>query len=371
MVTLAGAALGCSCLVVAWPCPGSAQTERWTLERTVTIGDHSDPELGLTRVGDVFVVGERLFVAQRREQRLRIFSLAGDFIGFLGGRGEGPGEFSDVSGTGARDGLVWVFDRLLGRLQYFDPDGRYQSSVRIRGHPVLPMGSALVRSVLADGSMLVTFLREAATLAANRPEHVIRFDAAGIARDTVSVLVGRTAVLNVGSFFTSLPVSYRSLFAPSADGSGFVIVHREAATSAAPHTFRVIRFDDRADTAWARDIPYDPIPVPSEWRSRHLQERRDLSAPEMRVLERAYRTLEFFPPLWGVWAGADGTTWLYVRTGVDSFELEMLDPAGRSVARVQPPPRGSMKWAGTDAMWFVEWDELDVPYLVRYAIRRP
>ena len=370
-VTLAGAALGCSCLVVASPCPGSAQTERWTLERTVTIGDHSDPELGLTRVGDVFVVGERLFVAQRREQRLRIFSLAGDFIGFLGGRGEGPGEFSDVSGTGVRDGLVWVFDRLLGRLQYFDPDGRYQSSVRIRGHPVLPMGSALVRSVLADGSMLVTFLRDAVILAANRPEHVIRFDAAGIARDTVSVLVGRTAVLKVGSFFTSLPESYRSLFEPSADGSGFVVVHREAATSAGPHTFRVIRFDARADTAWARDIPYDPIPVPSEWRSRHLKERHDLSPPEMRVLERAYRTLEFFPPLRGVGTGADGTTWLYVRTGVDSFEWEVLDPSGRSVARVQPPPRGNMRWAGTDAMWFVERDELDVPYLVRYAIRRP
>ena len=80
-------------------------------------------------------------------------------------------------------------------------------------------------------------------------------------RDTVSVLVGRGDALKLGRtsrggvMFTVLPESYRSLFASSADGSGFVVVHRRAATIAEPHTFRVIRFDARADTAWVRDIP--------------------------------------------------------------------------------------------------------------------
>ena len=376
---LAGAALGCSCLVAASPCAGSAQLERWTLERTITIGDHSDPELGLTWVGDVIVNGERLFVEQSDEERLRIFSLTGDFLGFLGGRGEGPGEFREVNGIGVRDGLVWVSDRLMGRVQYFDPGGRYDSSIRIRGHPSLPMGRFHVRAVLADKSMLVTMLADMVERAAypDRPEHVIRIDARGSLLDTVSVLVGRGGALKLGRDsqggfnFTALPESYRSLFAPSADGSGFVIVHREAAASAEPDTFRVIRFDARADTAWVRDIPYNPIPVSSEWRSRHLEERSDWEAPLLRVLEAAYRSLEFFPPVRVVRAGADGTTWLNVRTGEDSSEWEVLDSSGHSVARVESPPRGRMRWAGTDALWFVEEDELDVPYLVRYAIRRP
>ena len=373
MATLAVAALGCSCLVAATPCSGSAQVERWTLERTITIGDHSDPELGLTWVRDVIVYGERLFVMQHREHRLRIFSLAGDFQGFLGGRGEGPGEFQEVNGMGVRDGLVWVSDRLRGRVQYFELEGRYASSIRIRGHPTLSMGDMRVRAVLADGSMLVTFLRYATEDAAfpDRPQHVIRLNAQGSLRDTVSVLAGRSGALKLGRTFTWLPESYRSLFAPSADGSGFVVVHREAATSAEPHAFRVIRFDARADTAWVRDIPYDPIPVSSEWRSRHVEERSDLSAPLLRVLEAAYRNLEFFPPVGDVQAGADGSTWLLVRTGADSSEWEVLDAFGRSLARVEPPPRGRMMWAGTDSLWFVEEDELDVPYLVRYAIRRP
>lgn len=377
--TFAWASLGCLCLVAASLCPVSAQVERWTLERTITIGDSADPELGLTRVGDVIVHDERLFVAQPDELRLQIFSVVGDFLGFLGGRGEGPGEFGDVSGIGVRDGLVWVSDRLMGRVQYFDPGGRYVSSIRTRGHPTLPMGWVRVRALLADGSMLVTNPLDVVKLAASpeRPEHVIRFDARGSLRDTVSVLVGRANALKLGRTsrggvrFTLLPESYRSLFAPSADGSGFVVVHREAATGAEPHTFRVIRFDARADTAWARDISYNPIPVSSKWRSRNLKKRRSLSASLLRVLERAYLTLEFFPPVRAVRAGADGATWLLVRTGADSSEWEVLDPFGHSLARVEPPPRGRMTWAGTDALWFVEEDELDVPYLVQYAIRRP
>ena len=212
----------------------------------------------------------------------------------------------------------------------------------------------------------------------DRPEHVIRLDARGTLQDTVSALVGRAGAIGLGSpssggfTFTVLPESYRSLFAPSADGSGFVVVHREAAGSAEPHTFRVIRFGARADTAWARDIPYTPIPVSSEWRSRNLDEQGDgEEAPLVRELERAYRKLKFFPPVGAARTGADGTTWLLVRTGVDSSEWEVLDPSGRSVARVETPPTGWLRWAGTDALWFLEYDELDIPYLVQYAIRRP
>ena len=299
-----------------------------------------------------------------------VASVAGD---------RGPGEFSDVGRMGVRDGQVWVADGAMGRVQYFEPGGSYASSIRVWGHPTLPVGSFDVRSVLADGSMLVTKSRRVPDLAnyPDRPEHVIRLDARGSLQDTLAALVGRAGVIGLGSpkrggyTFTVLPESYRSLFAPSADGSGFVVVHRETAGSAEPHTFRVIRFDAKADTSWARDIPYTPVPVSSEWRSRNLAEHGDLDAHLVRALERAYRKLDLFPPVGAARAGADGTTWLLVRTGVDSSEWEVLDPSGRSVARVDPPPRGRMRWAGTDALWFLEHDELDIPYLVQYAIRRP
>ena len=378
-------ALACFC--AASPLPASGQLEQWTLERTVRIGDALDPETGLTRVGDVIVLGDRLLVAQPMEQRLRIFSLAGDFLGFIGRDGEGPGEFQRVGSVGLHDGRVWIHDSVSRSLKYFDTEGRFVSSAGIRGHPTLRASRARVQGVLEDGSMLVTDAEMADELVESplKPGAVVRFDPDGLLRDTVAMILGRTNIVELSDgrsgwrSYTSIPVSYRSLRSVAPDGSGFVVVHRTGAPSAALHTFRVMRFDARADTAWARDVPYDPIRVPRAWRSRHVEEDvRDNAegarVPEGRIrqaLERAYGRLEFFPPVGDVQAGADGTTWLLLRTGVESFEWEVLEESGRSVARVDPPSRGTMRWADAESLWFVERDELGVPYLVRYVIRRP
>ena len=373
------AVLACAGGVAAFPFSGSGQVARWTLERTVTIGDALDPETGLTRVGSVIGHSGRLLVGQPREQRIRIFSQEGDLLGFIGRQGEGPGEFEWVSGMGLHRGFVWVNDRVLRRIQYFDGEYRVVSSRRMRGHPTLRSNPPLVRGILPDGSMIAALGRLVPQIVAfpDRPEPVIRFDPEGRLRDTVAVLTGRDNDVKIprerGSVaFLSLPGSDRSLFEAAPDGSGFAVVHRETATSDERHTYRVIRFDSRADTAWAHTFPYDPIPVSRAWRSRNLEARaRGENAHGRRVLERAYDALKFFPPIDDLHAGADGTTWLLVRTGVDSFEWEVLDDSGRVTARLAPPAAGRIKWSDADAAWFTETDELDVPYLVRYAIHRP
>ena len=371
------AALACL-VVVASPIPGTAQSERWTLERTIMIGSALDPDAGLSQVGNVLVDGDRLLVAQPLEQRVRIFSTEGDFLGFKGRQGEGPGEFEWVSGMGLRDELVWVHDEVLRRVQHFDDEGRLVSSVRIRGHPTLPVNSPRVRAVLPDGSMIVGHARSVVEIAAfpDRPDLLLRFDSEGLPYDTAAILTGRDTQVKLpregrSVAYLSLPGSSRSLFESAPDGSGFVVVHRETASGDEPHTYRVIRFDARADTAWARDFRYDPIPVSAAWRARELKaEAQGENARARRILERAYDALKFLPPIEDVEVGADGSTWLLVRTGTDSFEWEVLDPSGHPLARVAPIPRGGLRWAGADSLWFLEHDELDVPYLVRYAVHR-
>ena len=376
------ALLAAAQLVAASPWPGSAQVERWTLERTVTIGDALDPETGLTRVGDVIVMGDRLLVTQDLERRVRVFSLTGDFLGFVGRGGEGPGEFRSMGRMGLHDGRMWI-DSGSRRVQYFDAEGRLVSSERIEGHPAL-FGTRL-QGVLQDGSRLFKHNASAGELVESppKPEAVVLFDPEGLPRHTVAMIVGRSGITQfVGSGWTSyvsIPESYRSLLSVAPDGSGFVVVHRTGATSAEPHTFRVIRFDARADTAWAHEVPYDPIRVPREWRSRHVDEYvRDYDEfpgfPQGRVRqawERAFDRLQFFPPVGDIQAGTDGTTWLLLRTGVETSQWEVLDESGRSVARVDPPPRGRIRWADAESLWFFELGEFDVPYLVRYVIRRP
>ena len=90
-----------------------------------------------------------------------------------------------------------------------------------------------------------------------------------------------------------------------------------------------------------------------------------------RAWERAYGKLQFFPPVGDVRAGADGTTWILLRTGVESSEWEVLDESGHSIARAGPAPLGRIRWADADSLWFFEHGGLGIPYLVRYAIRRP
>ena len=269
------------CLCAASPLPASGQPERWTLERTVTIGDALDPETGLTLVGGVIVRGDRLFLAQPFEKRLRVYSLAGDFLGFVGRDGEGPGEFRSVDGMGLLDGRVWVHDYDLARLQYFDAEGRLVSSVLVRGHPSLRQDGAMIRGILAGGSRLVRYSASAneEVQSPTMPRALLLFDPEGRPPDTVAMMVGRSSVVQLTdgretgwARYAFLPESYRSLLSVAPDGSGFVVVHRTGATSAEPHTFRVIRFDARADTAWTREVPYDPIRVPGAWRSRHVDE---------------------------------------------------------------------------------------------------
>ena len=375
------------CLCAASPLPASGQPERWKLERTVTIGDALDPETGLTLVGGVIVRGDRLFLAQPFEKRLRVYSLAGDFLGFVGRDGEGPGEFRSVDGMGLYDDRLWVHDSDLGRLQYFDAEGRLVSSVLVRGHPSLRQGRAMIRGILADDSKIVKYSASASELVESptMPQALLVFDPDGLPPDTVATIVGRSNFVQLTdgretgwTTYSTLPESYRTLLSVAPDGSGLVVVHRTGATSAEPHTFRVIRFDARADTAWAHEIPYDPIRVPAAWRSRHVEEEvretkiRGVGEGRIRqAWERAYGRLEFFPPVGDVEAGADGTTWLLLRTGADSSEWEVLDESGRSLARVDAPPRGRIRWADAESLWYFEHDELDVPYLVRYVVRRP
>lgn len=70
--------------------------------------------------------------------------------------------------------------------------------------------------------------------------------------------------------------------------------------------------------------------------------------------------MQFFPAVGDVQAGTDGTTWLLMRTGVESSEWEVLDESGRSVARVDSPPRGRIRWTDAQSLRFVERDELDI-----------
>ena len=372
------------------PLPASAQGERWALQRSVVIGDATDEERGLTRVGSVAVAGDRLYVGQPQESRIRVFTTAGEFVAFIGRSGEGPGELRGVGRIGVRDDAVWVVDGRLRRVTYFDTSHEYVSSVTVRSQPGL-RGDFNLRAVLSDGSLLTTSGRSAHELTAGeiRHEDVVRLDADGVFRDTMAVwdFVPYAAEIRGGiesgwRSYVMLPIHDRSEWTTPADGSGFILVHRRSATHPGPHTYQVIRLGVGADTVFARDYAYDPIPIPDSFVDRKVEESLGGDEDdESRIIadERAYAGalreafdhLDFYPPVESVLAGADGTTWIELRMGEEAFEWEVLDRAGAPLGRFRAPEGAQLETGDLNGAWFVEHDELDIPYLVRYDFVRP
>jgi DNA-binding beta-propeller fold protein YncE len=67
--------------------------------------------------------------SQKTDHRVEVFSLKGDHLRTLGGRGEGNGQFNFPAHLAvAPDGRLFVSDMLNFRVQVFDPEGQFLSS---------------------------------------------------------------------------------------------------------------------------------------------------------------------------------------------------------------------------------------------------
>ena len=377
---------------LAWPASSAgSQTAPWNLVPSVKIGEALDAETGLTRVGHVVHDRDQILVSQPDEHHLRIFSRDGGSLGIIGRRGQGPGEFEEVSRVGLHGDEVWVSDGLLGRVSFFDSAYEYVSSVSVRGHPTMGASRFDVRAVLADGSLLAMRRRSAieASDPSQPPQSLFLLDPRGVLRDTVAVLPGLSPVAEIRDglrsqrrVFLIRPVVNRSLWSAAPDGTGFVIVHQEAATAGEPHTFSVTRFSGSADTVFALNVPYRPVPVPGDWLRQNVDEQvrvheggGDASVADLGRFRRAVREaidmFDFFPPIAGVHAAADGATWLKLRTDDDSFEWIVLDEAGSEIRRLRAPAGLGLASADRNGAWFVEHDHFDIPYIVRYDFPPP
>ena len=377
---------------LAWPASAlGGQVAPWTLVPSVKIGEALDAETGLTRVGHVVHDRDRILVSQPDEHHVRIFSRDGTPLGIIGRRGQGPGEFEEVSRVGLHGDQIWVSDGLLGRVSFFDSAYEYVSSVSVRGHPTMDASRFDVRAVLADGSLFAMRRRSAveASDPSQPPQYVFRLHPGGVLRDTVTSLPGLSPVAEIRDglrpqrrVFVIRPIVNRSLWSAVPDGTGFVIVHQETMTGREPHTYSVTRFGDPADTVFTRSLRYRPVPVPDDWLRREVDKQVRTgegggggSVADVVRFRRAVReaidVFDFFPPVAGLHAAADGLTWLKLRTGGDSFDWAVLDETGREIRRVRAPAGLGLASADRNGAWFVEHDHFDIPYLVRYDFPPP
>jgi hypothetical protein len=285
---------------------------------------------------------------------------------------------------------LWVADAELHRISLFDRTGEYLSTRRLGGaafrnrYPLEPV------ALLSDGSILtsphVTSPEVVSGELLDKP--LLRITSDGASPDTVVWLSLRNSVLGIQNteapwrgLYSSQPFPDNPLWQLAPDGSSIIVVDRTAPATIEEATIGVSRIGLAGDTIWSRRYAFAPAILRDELRDSVVTQWVDLvleargpGITSQRVAERRVREAVHLPPFYpGVEGsyfatGRDGSVWLPVRQAVEPQKAYWLvNSDGRLVAQI---PRTFDILYGTDqTLWGRESDELDVPYVVRYAVR--
>lgn len=348
--------------------PAWDEGEGWTvgaeplLRIGVTEGEapyQFDGVTGALRLSDGAIV-----VADGASQEIRFFGADGHFLGTVGGRGEGPGEFSGLSGLGRGPaGALWAYDFSLRRITWLDPAGRTALRTTPLG-PEPPMLDPL--GALPDGSFVLRQLWGAtATATATRPGlhrdpvAFVRVDSAGVLLDTVALVPGRELLLSNegGRGVMTSPLIARTAVGTLRHGSIVIGTQDRFEVEERGPDGELLR----REGVTGRDLSIGPDEV-----ARIIQARLDLTSPDqrarMRTLLQAQPTPTTRPAYGAFLADAPGDLWISEWAPFPELPLRwtVLDPEGRWLGEVLMPA-GFTPWdIGEDWILGVRRDEMDV-----------
>jgi hypothetical protein len=362
-----------------------ANVPTWRVEPVARAGEGDGPG-GLTTVSGVTVSRDgTLYVAQPQEHVVKVYDSAGRYLRSIGREGAGPGEFERPSTLGWRGDTLWVADAPQIRIGLFRPDGTFLRSIRFSQASPLTNGRPQIPgSLLADGSVVGFWQAPLGVLAAGPVQApVVRFSPHGEPLEVIAQRERRNEYGQLrgdrGTSYFAQPFTDSPLMAVAPDGSGIIIVRREAAAGAEPATFSVRRITPSGTVTFSRNYLYRPLPLSADAVERAVQEHMarmsnaGIPRPEAAALRRALRENlyrpRFLPPVTAVVVGRDGTIWLRrEELGRPMAWWHVLDARGRLIARAWVPARISVRYADRTQLWAVELDELDVPTLVRFRV---
>ncbi len=327
-----------------------------------------------------------MFTLHPSEPAVRVWSSEGEPRGRFGD-GAGPGALRDPVAIGMLTDTVWVADPLRGRFALYGLDGSFAGSVTPPAPPTDSLGGApRATGFLPSGDLVATESYPAHVEAAGRVKWwaVVRMGRNGGIVDTLTMLpVGHT-VLPIGPpdsavVYTLQPLPDAPLFAVSDADSSWVVVDRTPVRQAKGAAYDVAKVHVSGDTVFHVSVPYDPVPVPTAridsfvafWAAQAGRTAGVTADTAAAWVRRALAAPAFRPPVTALGTGLDGSVWL-VRES-ESGEPPLLDVLGADgsfLARFRSPPGLRLLAADTARVWGTFTDSADVPWLVRYRIRK-
>jgi len=147
-------------------------------------------------------------------------------------------------------------------------------------------------------------------------------------------------------------------WSPDPQGSSVALAERKAPDDPDEAFYRITRVSMRGDTLFSTRVAYDPIRIPGAVRDSLPEDTPDEYRPR------------YYPPVSGVVAGRDGTTWIArEETPEPTRRWDVFDEGGTRIATLDAPARLEIVDATRERIWGVLPDELDVPYVVRMPVQ--
>ncbi len=350
----------------------------WTLVEELRIGSRDDPEQSLTDpLVDVVVgPGGDVFIPQAGAGEIRQYDLSGRFVRRIGRRGNGPGEFGMLWTIGRLTDTIYAINLNPGRVSLFSLDGTHLSTTGLEHEPLHELETPSPPSVLLpDGTALLLVERSQALRSGDPVTLLLRIDRGG---KVLSTLLSHATPMGVaiplggaGTYHTARPLPDQPLAAVAPDGSRLAILTRYAARDNGTAEFRVTETTLSGDTLSSVGYEYRPVAVPREVADslmahpvRTAARILGSEAAAQRAVARELHLPAYYPPVTSIRIGDDSTLWLEREPLPDLPRLWEVYRDGRKIARIATPTVARVSLVQRDALWSVEHDELDVPYVV-------
>lgn len=376
------------------------------LERreTMRIGTREgDPAYELFNVRDVVLdAGGDLYAAFQTDAEIRVYDPEGRWLRSMGRQGSGPGEFRFVTWLGVFGDTLLALDPQSFRMTLFSTAGELIDTWSLRAG----MTMLWPRSRTADGWIveLDDFTSrvpydigqpgtDTARIAVVRsiPDATGRLSAETPPWEVFDVVLKypRWTTWGIGKrggpvFGRSALWEARERHAYGPDGSIYVARGSRYAIDVFDGSGRLLRRITRAT---------EPVPITDALVSRyraavmsHYDTASTTGEAGLDLVDAAEQhialpRLDHLPILGAILVAEDGAIWVerpdrvddpllleWSRAGSPSQRWDVFDPEGRYRGTVELPARSTLHVVGTDWMIVTERDDLDVQYIVRYAV---
>lgn len=339
----------------------------WRLVADGVIAPAGDPlselvdpyALGLDRAGN-------LYVNERRDAHIKVFSPSGAFLRRIGWPGEGPGEFRGLVMTMRNDTIV-AHDPRLSRTSLLDPSGALLASWPSIGGPFAHIAAERDGGIVIPGE--VGRREEAADQGVFGAFGWVRYDPSGAVRDTLygppdldvpvwHYYEGPNRQHSI-ALIPFMPVRVR---VRTPDG---LLLHGTS------DQYRLALSGSRGDTVRLIEREAPAVPIPDTLRQ-EVVATRVARTPELRDVAKVSDVPATYPRYVTPWVSEDGTIWVPVpHEGRQAARFDVFDPEGRLLGQVANPVPAASYWLFTpDRAFAVDLNAGDGPAILVFRIAR-